>query len=407
MQQPLSPIPQTDCLFMELSPANASGGNLQQIDLYVTLQFNESSHPLMTGYVKYALTGGRLKLKLENAKLLTASCQESPQNQRLISKIESPTKQVCQVNFIESEATPTWEFSLPKQLNQSKLEHFKLATIELETFPAKIQSFFQISPANLKVTGAEGLWHFDISPNKHAILETKLALWLQENQKNAGGSWVAVLNYHSPEWTETSSYEIHEEISRESAVLEQQIEEVLAAKIENFLELAKLAGLNPLVDFAGANLLGVSLEGIDLSNANLEGISLRGALLNDVDFSGANLSRANLAGADLSGALLSDANLENADLHRASLALANLGGANLAGANLTEVNLSNANLSDANLSNANLSGADLKDAGLMLTKLAEVNLAGAHIEGARFRHDSGISEEMQKDLIQRGAIFEP
>lgn len=400
MQQPLSPIPQTDCLFMELSAANASAGNLQQIDLSVTLHFNESSQPLMTGYVKYALIGGQLKLKLENAKLVGVSCQEYTQNQ-------STNTQVCQVNFIESETQPTWEFYLPKHLHKIKLEKFKLATIELQTFPAKIQSFFQISPANLKVTGAEGLWHFDISPNKHAILETKLALWLQENQQAAGGSWVAVLNCNSPELTETSSYEIHQEISRESATLEQQIEKVLAAKTENFLELANLAGLNPLVDFAGANLLGVSLEGIDFSNANLEGVSLRGALLTDVDFSGANLRGANLAGADLSGALLSDANLENADLHRSSLALANLGGANLAGANLTEVNLSNANLSDADLSNANLSGADLKDAGLMLTKLAGVNLAHAHIEGARFRHDSGISEKMQKDLIERGAIFEP
>ncbi|MCT7951146.1 pentapeptide repeat-containing protein [Ancylothrix sp. C2] len=405
MQQPLSPIPQTDCLLMELTAASASEGNLQQIDLYVTLHFDEACQALMTGYVKYALRGGRLKLKLENATFVGPSCQESPQTQRLISKKDSAAKEVCQVSFVESETQPTWEFSLPKQTNQSKLENFKLATIELQAFPAKIQTFFQISPGCLRVTGAEGLWHFDISPNKHAILETKLALWLQENQQ-IGGGWVGVLNYQSPEMSERSGYEISENPFRETANLSQAIEEVLGAKTENFRELAKLAGLNYMVDFAGANLLGVSLEGSDLSNANLEGINLRGALLSDVDFSGANLSGANLAGADISGALLSDANLQNADLHRASLALANLGGANLAGANLKEANLSNANLSDADLSNANLSDAELKDAGLMLTKLAGVNLAGANIEGARFRHDSGITEEMQKDLIERGAIFE-
>ncbi|HEY9807859.1 MAG TPA: pentapeptide repeat-containing protein [Halomicronema sp.] len=391
---------------MELTPTSASEANFQEIDLYVTINFEEACQPLMSGYVKYALTGGRLKLNLENAKLVAASCQESKQSFRLISEENSNAKSMCEVSFIEAENKPTWEFYLPKNLNQSKLEKFKVATIELLSFPAKIQTFFEISPAFLKITGAEGLWHFDISPNKHAVLETKLALWLLENKQIDGKSWVQTLIYQGPNSTDIGNTNT-ENKQIETVSLEETMTQVLDAKNDNFIELAKLAGLNPLVDLAGANLLGVSLEGTDLSNGNFEGINLRGALLSDVDLSGANLRGANLAGVDLSGALLSDANLQNADLHRASLALANLGGANLNGANLSEANLSNANLSDADLSNANLSDADLKEAGLMLTKLAGVNLAGAKVEGARFRHDSGISKEMQDDLIQKNAIFEP
>jgi uncharacterized protein YjbI with pentapeptide repeats len=63
-------------------------------------------------------------------------------------------------------------------------------------------------------------------------------------------------------------------------------------------------------------------------------------------------------------------------LHKASLALANLSGANLSGANLLEVNLTNTNFS------------------------------GANVESARFGNNSGMDEEMQVNLQQRGGIFE-
>ncbi|MGK7876595.1 MAG: pentapeptide repeat-containing protein [Xenococcaceae cyanobacterium] len=118
--------------------------------------------------------------------------------------------------------------------------------------------------------------------------------------------------------------------------LQNLIQRVAEAETDDFLELAKIASLNPAEDFAEADLRGTNLRYVKLSHANL--------------------NRANL----------SDTLLDHADL--------------------VSVNLSDANLSNASLVNADLSGAQVKN--------------------ARFGYNSGISEAMRRDLIQRGAIFQ-
>ncbi|MFM6324205.1 MAG: pentapeptide repeat-containing protein [Microcystis sp.] len=84
-------------------------------------------------------------------------------------------------------------------------------------------------------------------------------------------------------------------------------------------------------------------------------------------------------GVDLSGEDLSNDNLSGADFSEADLSNTNLNG----------TDLSNANLSGANLSGANLSGA---------------NLSGANVTNALFISNLGLSEELENDLQQRGAI---
>lgn len=407
MQQPLSSIPPTDCLLMELTGMAAESGNPQQLDLYLSLHFDEAWQPLMGGQLKYGLTGGRLQLKIDNGKICQVSCQETPMIEQIVSKTDKSHSCRCQISFRTQETEPTWLFELDAPAPQSCLQNLPLGTLEFHSFPCKIQAIFEVDSSCVRFTGADGLWHHDISPNKHAILETKISLSLQEFQLVPRRQRVVVLQYNSAaEIPEISSYEICDPLSAPVQPLQQSMQKVLEAKTDDFLKLAALANLNPAEDFAGANMLGVTLENVDFSGANLAGANFRGALLNDVDLSGANLIGANFAGADLSGALLSDANLTNADLHRCSLALANLAGANLTNANLTGVNLSNSNLSDANLTGANLTDADLNHAGLALTKMAGAILSGAKVLGARFRHDAGISEEMHLDLKQRGAMFE-
>jgi uncharacterized protein YjbI with pentapeptide repeats len=153
--------------------------------------------------------------------------------------------------------------------------------------------------------------------------------------------------------------------------LQNLLQQVVEAKTDNFLELAKIAGLNPAKDFVGANL----------SDANLSRTNLRGANLSDANLSGANLSHA-----DLSSANLSDANLS--------------------GSNLSHANLSCAHLSVVNLSGANLSHADLSSAFLGLANLSDTNLSGAEVRNATFGHNQGLSEDIKLDLKRRGAIFE-
>ena len=254
------------------------------------------------------------------------------------------------------------------------------------------------------MTGVEGLWPHNLSPNRLAVLERKLVLWLQE-QPLPAEIHEMTLHYNNHEdlqllTQKAAAYGCH------FSVLQTTVQAVISAPNDNFLELAELAGLNPFEDFAQGRLLGVNLRGLNLSGAKLTKSYLRGADLTDIDLTSADLSNANLAGADLSGALLSDADLSGADLHRVSLALANLSGANLTQANLEDANLSNCNLSDANLTGACLKNADLHQAGLALTNLVGVDFTGANVKEARLWHDAGISNNVKEDLTQRGTIFD-
>jgi uncharacterized protein YjbI with pentapeptide repeats len=67
-------------------------------------------------------------------------------------------------------------------------------------------------------------------------------------------------------------------------------------------------------DYAGADLAGVVLKGLDLRGTNFQGADLSG-----VDFSGAHLEGANFVGAKLNGALLSGAHLESSQFDPESL----------------------------------------------------------------------------------------
>ena len=104
--------------------------------------------------------------------------------------------------------------------------------------------------------------------------------------------------------------------------LQEMVDRVISAETDNFVELAKIANLNPAQDFAGSSLRGTTLSAVDFSSANLDRVNFRGANLSDADFSDANLQNAKFGGADLSGAFLGNADLSGADLHKASLALA-------------------------------------------------------------------------------------
>ncbi|WP_339459844.1 pentapeptide repeat-containing protein, partial [Nodularia spumigena] len=132
-----------------------------------------------------------------------------------------------------------------------------------------------------------------------------------------------------------------------------------------------------------------------LSSADLNGADLSGAYLIRANLRGADLIRANLRGADLSGAYLSRANLSGADLIRANLIDANLRGANLRGANLR----------GAYLMGANLRGADLIRANLIRANLSSADLSDVTVKNAQFGDNLGITEDIKRELKQRGAIF--
>ena len=74
------------------------------------------------------------------------------------------------------------------------------------------------------------------------------------------------------------------------------IEQVADSTSDNFIEMSRMLGLDPLTDFAGADLSGADLRKADLSGANLSG----------ADLSGANLSGANLFWANIDRTIFGD-----------------------------------------------------------------------------------------------------
>lgn len=348
-----------ECISLELE---AIPQEKEQFDLYVTLNFNQQWKSLLNGRLKFGLKGGKLSLKLDNSAIA-----------------------ITDPNFgdaftVTPQITPThlsWRLALKTSqwVYKGLVTKVKLGTVTVTESPYHLTAFFEVYPSDISITDAEGLWKHDISPNKHGVLERKLALFLWERKFTPYLSYVQLGSEGVQAWKGFGNSN-EKAITPESlAQLQEIIRQVYEAKTNDLLELAQIAKLNPLQDFAGGNLLAGELRGLALGGANLYHTNLRGAVLTDADLSEADLNYAKLNGVDLSGAYLGNANLSYSDLHKASLALANLIGADLRGANLKEVNLSQANLS------------------------------GAKVEGAVFGENTGMSEEIKENLRQRGAII--
>jgi hypothetical protein len=377
---------------LEAIPVPSVAAQTQQLDIHLSLNFNEHWEPLLGGRVKFGLQGGTLKLNLENCEIPVASRQLvgdfelspidssteilSTESQRKVrdnekvEKIQETDCTFCHVSTIGDDTKPAWIFSLKrgKPVLKGLLKSVKLG--EFPAKPLRIAAAFEVAKEDIYLTDAEGLWPHDITPNQHSVLERILTVYLA-NKLQPALSW-ALLSYNLPA-VEQPEVEI---IAPAEAELQEMVDRIIAAETDDFVELAKIANLNPALDFAGGSLRGTSLSAVDFSSANLPAANFRGANLNDADFSDANLQNAKFGGADLSGAFLGNADLSGADLYRASLALANLSGADFSRANLLEVNLTNANFS------------------------------GANVKSARFGNNSGLAEDVKLNLQQRGAIFE-
>ncbi|WP_293151940.1 pentapeptide repeat-containing protein [Microcoleus sp. bin48.metabat.b7b8b9.023] len=383
-----------DCLWMQLEaiPVPSVAAQTQQLDIHLSLNFNEHWEPLLGGRVKFGLQGGTLKLNLENCEIPVASrqlvgdfelspidsstevlsteSQPEVRDNEKAEKIQETDCTFCHVSTIGDDTKPAWIFSLKrgKPVLKGLLKSAKLG--EFPAKPLRIAAAFEVAKEDIYLTDAEGLWPHDITPNQHSVLERILTVYLA-NKLQPALSW-ALLSYNLPA-VEQPEVEI---IAQAEDELQEMVDRIIAAETDDFVELATIANLNPAMDFAGGSLRGTSLSAVDFSSANLPAANFRGANLNDADFSDANLQNAKFGGADLSGAFLGNADLSGADLYRASLALANLSGADLSRANLLEVNLTNANFS------------------------------GANVKSARFGNNSGLAEDVKLNLQQRGAIFE-
>lgn len=346
------------CLNLELitNPPEINDTH-KEFDVYLNLKFDQQSENIHQGKIIFGLKSGLLSLVVEN-------CEISWLNQELD-------------NLSESQKHPqkaAWQFSsyLPDTILNNSWQSVKIATVKINQKPYRITATFTVDYSDIYLQQIEGLWKHDITPNKHGILTVKLVEYLLEYKIKPCVSKGDLTTETNQETLSENNLPQH----NNPDYLSKLIDQVYQAETDDFLALATIAAVNPKTELVGANLMGCDLQGIDLTGANLTMANLRGANLTDTDLSEVLLSYAKLSGADLSGAYLGSANLNKANLNRASLALANLSGADLEGASLKEANLTNTNLS------------------------------GAKLTGAQFGNNPGISEELKRNLTQRGAIFE-
>ncbi|NCO75002.1 MAG: pentapeptide repeat-containing protein [Cyanobacteria bacterium] len=348
-----------DCLFMELQFIPKVNN---QFELYLNLKHNQQQEEILDGRVKFGLRYSKLLLTLNNLVFI----EKAEINSSIITVANNvfSSQLIWDINYLSD-----------GKFLQGNLTKIKLGVLELNSDYYELKAQIVAKKADIFITDIEGLWRHDITPNKHSILERKLAEFIENTQLTPYISQVIFCSKDA-NFSSTLPHQKQDNLTEKQALeLRKIIQSIYLTTKNNFPELAQMAGLNPLIDFAGGDLTGVNLSGLSLSSGNFQAANLRGADLTDIDLSDGNLKYAKLNGADLSGAYLEGVNLENASLQNSSLALSNLIGANLINANLTNTNLQNTSFSNAN------------------------------VKGAIFGNNLGLEDDKKQELILKGAIF--
>ena len=155
----------------------------EQIDLPITIEFNEQWESLEGGRVKFGLKGGTLRLNLENAQIpdklrnLTGlkELEERQANENF--KLSS----MCRITMHGSELNPAWLFELQigSQVLKGALPNEKLGTLTVNNQPCCVEATFEVELKYVLITGVEGLWPENTSRNKEIMLEAsaRKKLW--------------------------------------------------------------------------------------------------------------------------------------------------------------------------------------------------------------------------------------
>jgi hypothetical protein len=181
-----------------------------QIKLYLTLQFNEQEQPLSVGCLKFGLTGGELKLRVENGVISLASpglnrafelsgtqgrqnqegndatsgvtvsfkekkpaIQGSLGTQKIAEKAEQNPLSISQVSTQSLQENFTWSVFADQHnsILQGSLQPTLLGTLKVTAKPCRVEAIFSVSPQDICITDATGLLPHEISKKKRVVLE--------------------------------------------------------------------------------------------------------------------------------------------------------------------------------------------------------------------------------------------
>ncbi|NEQ71255.1 MAG: hypothetical protein F6J86_10920 [Symploca sp. SIO1B1] len=168
------------CLFMQLEGVLVQP---DQIDLYLTINFDIQCESLPQGKMAFGLKGGKLQLRLENGKI-HHQFRELTGLLTLVPQKEGQQLVTCQVRTKGSQKNPAWDFAVgPEQpVLQGLLQKTKLATLDAIAFPCSVEATFDVSVQNIYLTEVEGLWPANLSTNQLVILERGIAQVLSKRK---------------------------------------------------------------------------------------------------------------------------------------------------------------------------------------------------------------------------------
>ena len=169
-----------DCLCMQLEGILVES---EQIDLPITIEFNEQWESLLGGRVKFGLKGGTLRFKLENGQIsdklpnLTGLKELKERQATKIFQLSS----MCQITTNGSELNPAWLFKsyIDWQVLKGALPNEKLGTLTVNNQPCCVEATFEVELQHVHITGVEGLWPENTSRNQQIVLKAtaRKKLW--------------------------------------------------------------------------------------------------------------------------------------------------------------------------------------------------------------------------------------
>jgi hypothetical protein len=161
-----------DCLYMHLEGILVES---EQIDLPITIEFNEHWESVEGGRVKFGLKGGTLKLNLENGHIPQNLCNLTGfkvlKEKQVTEKFQFPS--MCQVTTNGSELNPAWLFVLDRAslVLKGTLLKEKLGTLTVNNQPCCAEATFEVELKYVHITEVEGLWSEKDAINKQKIAQ--------------------------------------------------------------------------------------------------------------------------------------------------------------------------------------------------------------------------------------------
>jgi hypothetical protein len=173
-----------DCLYMELEAILVES---EQIDLPMTIEFNEQWKSLLGGRVKFGLKGGTLRLNLENAQirdnLRNLTGLKELKERQANENFHLPS--MCQITTNGLELNPAWVFEINmigSQVLKGALPKEKLGTLTVNNQPCCVEATFEVELKYVHITGVEGLWAENTSRNKQILATRMIAKHLCDSQ---------------------------------------------------------------------------------------------------------------------------------------------------------------------------------------------------------------------------------